>query len=47
MAEYAAERADESAVPTVAGAIADTQTAETATMTDLLSARGWSVLPAP
>lgn len=45
MAEYAAERATEPAVRTLARAIADTQTAEVQTMTDMLTARGAAPLP--
>ena len=47
MAEHAAEHADVEAVRRLAATIADTQTAETATMTDLLTERGGSPLPAP
>lgn len=47
MALYAAENAAEPAVRTLAGAIADTQTAEVQTMTDMLAERGGSPLPAP
>ena len=47
MAEHAAEHADVDAVRRLATTIADTQTAETATMTELLIARGGSPLPAP
>ena len=47
MAQFAAENAAEPAVRTLAGAIADTQTAETTTMTELLTARGGTPLPAP
>jgi uncharacterized protein (DUF305 family) len=47
MALYAAEHADVEAVRRLAQTIADTQTAETATMTDLLTARGGTPLPAP
>ncbi len=47
MAVYAAERADEAAVRRLAATIADTQTAETTTMTDLLTERGGTPLPAP
>ena len=47
MATYAAEHADEPAVRRLAGTIADTQTAETTTMTDLLTGRGGTPLPAP
>jgi uncharacterized protein (DUF305 family) len=47
MAEYAADHADEDAVRRLAGTIADTQTAETATMTELLTERGGTPLPAP
>ncbi len=47
MAVHAAEHADEAAVRRLAATIADTQTAETATMTDLLTERGGTPLPAP
>ncbi len=47
MAEYAAEHAAVDAVATLAGTIAETQTAETRTMTRMLSARGGTPLPAP
>jgi uncharacterized protein (DUF305 family) len=47
MATYAAAHADVTAVRRLAGTIADTQTAETATMTDLLTERGGTPLPAP
>ena len=47
MAGYAAEQADEAAVRTLAGTIADTQAAEVTTMTDMLAARGGTSLPAP
>ncbi|TFV70813.1 DUF305 domain-containing protein [Blastococcus sp. CT_GayMR19] len=47
MAEYAAEHADVAAVRRLAATIADTQTAETTTMTDLLTERGGTPLPAP
>jgi uncharacterized protein (DUF305 family) len=47
MAQYAADHADEDAVARLAGTIADTQTAETATMTELLTQRGGTPLPAP
>ena len=47
MATHAAEHADVSAVRRLADTIADTQTAETTTMTDLLTARGGTPLPAP
>ena len=47
MAVYAAEHADEAAVRRLAATIADTQTAETTTMTDLLTERGGTPLPAP
>ena len=47
MAEYAADHADVDAVRRLAATIADTQTAETTTMTDLLTARGGTPLPAP
>ena len=47
MAVYAAEHADVAAVRRLGQTIADTQTAETTTMTDLLAARGGTPLPAP
>jgi uncharacterized protein (DUF305 family) len=47
MAEYAAENAELPAVARLASTIADTQSAETGTMTDLLAARGGTPLPAP
>ncbi|MGY1803443.1 DUF305 domain-containing protein [Blastococcus sp. SYSU D00922] len=47
MAEYAAEHAQERAVRELADTIAQTQTAETGTMTDMLTARGGTPLPAP
>jgi uncharacterized protein (DUF305 family) len=47
MALYAAEHADMEAVRRLGQTIADTQTAETATMSDLLTARGGTPLPAP
>ena len=47
MAEYAAEHADEPAVRDLAEAIAETQSAETTTMTAMLTARGGTPLPAP
>ena len=47
MAEYAAEHAEEPAVARLARTIAETQTAETTTMTDMLTARGGTPLPAP
>jgi uncharacterized protein (DUF305 family) len=47
MAEYAAEHADVAAVRRLASTIADTQTAETETMTRMLAARGGTPLPPP
>ena len=47
MAQYAAANAAEAAVRTLAGAIADTQTAEVATMEAMLTERGGTPLPAP
>ena len=47
MAAYAAEHADQAAVRDLAQSIVDTQTVETATMTDMLTARGGTPLPAP
>jgi uncharacterized protein (DUF305 family) len=47
MAVYAAERADLAAVRRLAATIRNAQTAETATMTELLTERGGTPLPAP
>ncbi|MGY1642521.1 DUF305 domain-containing protein [Geodermatophilus sp. SYSU D00703] len=47
MAEYAAAHASVPAVATLARTIAETQTAETSTMTGMLTARGGIPLPAP
>ena len=47
MAEYAAENAELPAVARLARTIAETQSAETGTMTDMLAARGGTPLPAP
>ncbi|WP_235003097.1 DUF305 domain-containing protein [Blastococcus haudaquaticus] len=47
MAEHAAEHAGETAVSQLADTIAQTQTAETGTMSDMLAARGGTPLPAP
>jgi uncharacterized protein (DUF305 family) len=47
MAEYAAEHAQEQAVRELADTMEQTQTAETRTMTDMLTARGGTPLPAP
>jgi uncharacterized protein (DUF305 family) len=47
MAEYTAENAEVPAVARLAGTIAETQSAETGTMTDMLAARGGTPLPAP
>ena len=47
MAQYAAEHAEQPAVARLARTIAETQTAETGTMTDMLAARGGTPLPAP
>jgi len=47
MAEYAAEHADIAVVRDLAGTIAESQSAETALMTDMLAARGGTPLPAP
>jgi uncharacterized protein (DUF305 family) len=47
MATYAAEHAEETAVRRLADTIAGTQTAETQTMTELLTERGGTPLPAP
>jgi uncharacterized protein (DUF305 family) len=47
MAEYAAENAEVPAVARLARTIAETQSAETGTMADMLAARGGTPLPAP
>ena len=47
MAEYAAENADVPAVRALARTMAETQSAEVGTMTDMLAARGGTPLPAP
>jgi uncharacterized protein (DUF305 family) len=47
MAEYAAEHADIAVVRDLAGTIAESQSAETTLMTDMLAARGGTPLPAP
>jgi uncharacterized protein (DUF305 family) len=47
MAQYAAEHAELPPVARLARTIAETQTAETRTMTDMLTARGGTPLPAP
>ena len=47
MAQYAAEHADVPAVAGLARTIAETQTAEVATMEGMLAARGGTPLPAP
>ncbi len=47
MAQYAAAHADISAVRTLAQSIADTQAAEIVTLTDMLTARDGTPLPAP
>ena len=47
MAEYAAAHAREAVVANLARTIAETQTAETTTMTAMLVARGGTPLPAP
>jgi uncharacterized protein (DUF305 family) len=47
MARYAAAHAEIAAVRTLARSIAETQTAETGTMSDMLAARGGTPLPAP
>jgi uncharacterized protein (DUF305 family) len=47
MAQYADEHADVAAVRRLARTIAQTQTAETGTMSDMLAARGGTPLPAP
>lgn len=47
MAQDAAEHAQERAVRVLADSMAQTQAAETSTMTDMLTARGGTPLPAP
>ncbi len=47
MAEYAAEHADVGAVRVLSRTMAETQSAETQTMIDMLAARGGTPLPAP
>ena len=47
MAQYAAQHAEVPAVARLARTIAETQTAETTTMGDMLAARGGTPLPAP
>ena len=47
MAEYAAANASQPALATLARTMAETQTAEVETMTDMLAARGGTPLPAP
>lgn len=47
MAQYADEHAELAPVRRLANTIAETQTAETGTMTDMLAARGGTPLPAP
>ncbi|MGY1710987.1 DUF305 domain-containing protein [Geodermatophilus sp. SYSU D00758] len=47
MAEYGAEHAREAVVRNLAGSMAETQAAETTTMTRMLTARGGTPLPAP
>lgn len=47
MAEYAAEHAGVEAVRALARTMAETQSAEVGTMTDMLAARGGTPLPAP
>jgi uncharacterized protein (DUF305 family) len=47
MAEYAADNGGEQVVRELADTIAQTQTAETGTMSDMLAARGGTPLPAP
>lgn len=47
MALYAAEHADQEAVRSLARSIADTQAAETTTMSAMLTARGGTPLPPP
>jgi uncharacterized protein (DUF305 family) len=47
MAQYGEQHASEKAVRTLAGSIVAAQTSETATMEDMLAARGGTPLPAP
>lgn len=47
MSEYAAANASQPALATLARSIAETQTAEVGTMTDMPAARGGTPLPAP
>jgi uncharacterized protein (DUF305 family) len=47
MAEYAMEHAETPVVRILAQAIAESQTAETTLMADMLAARGGTPLPAP
>ena len=47
MARYAAEHGDQAVVRSLARSIADTQAAETSTMTSMLTARGGTPLPPP
>jgi uncharacterized protein (DUF305 family) len=47
MARHTAVRAEVDVVARLAGTMADTQSAETGTMTDMLAARGGSPLPVP
>ena len=47
MAEYAAANGSSPALATLAGTIAETQTAEVGTMTDMLTERGGTPLPQP
>ncbi|SFE68260.1 DUF305 domain-containing protein [Blastococcus tunisiensis] len=47
MAQYAAEHAEITTVAQLADTMAQTQSAETGTMTDMLAARGGTPLPAP
>jgi len=47
MANYAAEQAEIDALRTLARSMAETQAAEIATLTDMLTARGGTPLPAP
>jgi uncharacterized protein (DUF305 family) len=47
MAEYAMDHAGTDVVRTLAKAIAESQTAETTLMADMLAARGGTPLPAP
>jgi len=47
MASYAADHAEVDTIRTLAGSIAEAQSAEIETLTDMLTARGGTTLPAP